>query len=226
VNGVKTLVLDVAPLTERVRNYFNCPTARGAYLENQGGSGSVGSHFERRVFGNEVMTASSMIDQRISEFSLALLEGTGWYKVNYELAEPMTYGKNKGCDFLNKKCMNKKTRTANFPEFCSPLTSRGVSWTGRGYGVCGTNFPEASSDLIDDFDYWKNQTVVVDKFSDNCPMILSSHRTDCENTKYINPGPNLDEYEFRGPGSKAFMGSLARQGDYYSHFGYCFKPKV
>lgn len=55
VNGINTTVLTVAPLTARVRNYFGCSTIEGAYLENQGDSGSKGSHFERRVFFNEVL---------------------------------------------------------------------------------------------------------------------------------------------------------------------------
>ncbi len=54
MNGVKTNVLNLAPLTERLRAHFNCSTLEGAYLENEGGPGSSGSHFERRIFHNEV----------------------------------------------------------------------------------------------------------------------------------------------------------------------------
>ena len=55
VNDINTTVLTLAPLTARIRDYFGCPTAEGAYLENQGDSGSKGSHFERRIFFNEVL---------------------------------------------------------------------------------------------------------------------------------------------------------------------------
>jgi len=54
VNGVSQIVLKVEPLLTKVQDYFDCPTATGAYIEQQGGSGSAGSHFERRVFMNEV----------------------------------------------------------------------------------------------------------------------------------------------------------------------------
>ncbi len=61
------------------------------------------------------MTASAILDMRVSEFSLALLEGTGWYKVNYDLADKMTWGKNKGCDFLILKMfMNTIERCCEF----------------------------------------------------------------------------------------------------------------
>jgi len=55
VNGASVTVLNLSPLTTRIRSHFNCATIEGAYLENEGGSGSAGSHFERRIFYNEVI---------------------------------------------------------------------------------------------------------------------------------------------------------------------------
>lgn len=60
--GISTTVLNLEPLTKRLRDHFNCPTLEGAYLENEGGSGSAGSHFERRIFYNEVKILSSFED--------------------------------------------------------------------------------------------------------------------------------------------------------------------
>jgi len=54
VNGQWISYLNVEPLTSKLRNYFKCPTLEGAYLEDAGSAGSAGSHFERRVFMNEV----------------------------------------------------------------------------------------------------------------------------------------------------------------------------
>lgn len=50
------IYLDVEPLTSRLRSYFGCDSLKGAYLEDEGESGSAGAHFERRVFMNEVNT--------------------------------------------------------------------------------------------------------------------------------------------------------------------------
>ena len=47
------------------------------------------------------------LDQVISEFTLALLEDSGYYKANYYTGGLMQFGKNKGCDFLNSECVNK-----------------------------------------------------------------------------------------------------------------------
>ncbi|VDO35065.1 unnamed protein product [Haemonchus placei] len=35
---------------EEVRRHFNCSTLEGAELENQGGRGTVGAHWEKRIF--------------------------------------------------------------------------------------------------------------------------------------------------------------------------------
>ena len=66
----------------------------GAPLENQGGSGSLGAHWERSVFQNEIMTASDLTERLVfSNLTMALLESTGWYKVNKIYAEALIWGR-------------------------------------------------------------------------------------------------------------------------------------
>ncbi len=48
-------MLNLAPLTSRIRTYFGCNTIEGAYIENEGSAASAGSHWERRIFYNEVI---------------------------------------------------------------------------------------------------------------------------------------------------------------------------
>ena len=40
------------------------------------------------------------------DFTLALLEDSGWYLANYYTGGLMRFGKNRGCKFLNKDCYN------------------------------------------------------------------------------------------------------------------------
>ena len=57
-------------------------------------------------------------EQVISEFTLALLEDTGYYKANYYTGGLMRYGKNKGCKFVNEKCIvNRRTDKSFENEF-------------------------------------------------------------------------------------------------------------
>lgn len=71
-------------------------TLDGAELEDQGGLGSSSSHWEKRVFNDEYMTATSHYWPLKTNLTLALLATTGWYRVNYSVAEPQSFGRHLG----------------------------------------------------------------------------------------------------------------------------------
>jgi hypothetical protein len=221
VNGNNITILNVEPLTTRLRNYFGCSTLEGAYLENEGEAGSVGSHFERRIFNVEYMTASAITDARMTEFSLALLEGTGWYTVNYNMAEPIFWGKGQGCAFVNSLCVNPTTKAANFEEFCSPLASAGCSYHGRSGGYCGAVSTVTDATLEDAFDYWGNNTIMTDVYGDNCPYVRPYLNEDCQDPSYQNNA--LLSTEVYGSGSMCFMGTLYPTGTLKTKTSYCLQ---
>jgi hypothetical protein len=76
------------------RKHFNCPSMDGAPVEDDGGSGSAGSHWEKVVFGNEMMVANTVANPVNSEFTMRLMEDSGWYQINPDMAEPFFWGKN------------------------------------------------------------------------------------------------------------------------------------
>ena len=100
----------------KARQHFNCPSLTGIALENQGGSGSVGSHWESRYFLGDYMISHDYYDVVISDITLALFEDSGNYKVNYYSGGLFKFGKNEGCDFLNKKCIENGALLSR--EFC------------------------------------------------------------------------------------------------------------
>lgn len=172
------------------------------------------------------MTASRLNDARITEFSLALLEGSGWYQVNYTMAEPMTWGKGKGCTFTDGPCVNTAVtpRVAKFSEFCSPLFERGCSWTGREGSMCG-NFGLATSIyLTSPNNWWSNNTIVADSYVDNCPVYQPFSNTDCEDVANIAT-PKIGGSAW-GFGSKCFMGTISTSGSPRPFGSYCFRPTV
>jgi leishmanolysin len=86
------------PVVKHSQNYFNCPSAWGAPLEDNGDEGSAGSHWERITFGNEAMTASDVEGgNAYSTFTLKFLESTGWYLPDYSYAQPFFWGIGEGC---------------------------------------------------------------------------------------------------------------------------------
>lgn len=171
------------------------------------------------------MTASTVLDYRITEFTLSLLEGSGWYQVNYNLAEPITWGKGKGCTFLDTPCIDPNTKMPITKEFCSALTKMGCSWTRRGTASCGSSKIQINNDLASYMDYWGNKTVVTDQFADNCPIYNIYPSLDCENETNLVDS-TLPNQEFYGEGGKCFMGTLAPKGTIMKNFGYCFKAFV
>ena len=54
-------------------------------LEDNGGSGTAGSHWDERYLFNEYMTVVAWSPlQKTTKFTLSLLEDTGWYLVDYD----------------------------------------------------------------------------------------------------------------------------------------------
>ena len=171
------------------------------------------------------MTASAILDSRVTQFTLALLEGSGWYQVDYSLAEPVTYGQNKGCSFLDTPCINSGTYTSSFEEFCSPLGKRGCSWTLRGGSYCGAYSQQTQSGLSSSMNYWGNNTVMNDIFADNCPTFQVFGNLDCEDsTQQITT--RLPNAEFYGYGAKCFLATIHPSGYFSQPSGYCFQKTV
>jgi len=166
-------------------------------MESDGSvTGSQGSHFERRFFNYETMTSGVLHGRRISEFTLALLEGSGWYVPDYKYAEPFWFGKGAGCDFLTKKC---GTSGFNPDEFCTG-TDRGCTPVGRGGGKCTT-----------------------DSKSDGCKFYFPNLDYDCENPDAIDNArfPTREVYG-RDAGSRCFYGNISTLKS-SSYTSFCFK---
>ena len=78
---------------EVARKHFGCPTLAGVELEDDGGSGSAGSHWEKRQMFTEFMCANPSGFQNVkSSLTLALMEDSGWYKANYSAADVLRCG--------------------------------------------------------------------------------------------------------------------------------------
>ena len=105
--GIKRFYLISSNVIKVAKKYFNCSDIDGVELENDGGGGTVGSHWEARILLGEYMCGTTREEEEvISEFTLAYLEDTGYYKANYYTGGLMRFGKNKGCAFIKDKCYN------------------------------------------------------------------------------------------------------------------------
>jgi len=155
IRGVERTVIKTPKVLEVARKYFNCPTITGIELEDQGGMGSALSHWEQRILLGDYMGAVIYQEEMvISEITLALLEDSGWYKINYYTGGLMRFGKNKGCEFIQNNCLDPNYNTQfeneffDYNERYSPSCSAGRQ--SRTYSIMNIY------NYIMDNNYWYN----------------------------------------------------------------------
>jgi leishmanolysin len=94
-------------------------------MENGGGTGSAGAHFEKVTFGDEIMVPDDTLHARFSQLSLAVAADSGWYDVDFLDGDEYTYGRNEGCGMFSNRCVR-----SVITEFCNNV----------GKTTCSDNF--------------------------------------------------------------------------------------
>lgn len=90
-------------LTALLRKHFQCQKSDfGALLHPGPTDDTYSSHWDPLFLQGSLMTPA--IDRfayltLFDSFTLAVLQDTGWYRVNFSSADPYLWGKGKGCDF-------------------------------------------------------------------------------------------------------------------------------
>ena len=131
IRGIQRTLIKTPKVVERARKYFNCDSLEGLELEDQGGTGTSISHWEQRILLGEYMGGIIYQEEMaISEFTLAFLEDSTWYKPKYYTGGLFRFGKNKGCSFIENDCLDNNLET----EFKNEFFDISNSW----YGSCST----------------------------------------------------------------------------------------
>ena len=164
-------------LLEVAKKYFNCDSIEGVELENQGGSGTAGSHWEARILLGEYMNGYAYTEEQvISEFTLAVLEDSGYYKPNYYTGGLMRFGKHKGCEFLEEKCVNSSHQiNSNFEnEFYDTISSGHVIESSCSSGRQSRTYNAwwTQPGLPKQFQYFENENITGYEPADFCPVPL------------------------------------------------------
>ena len=170
---------------QKAQNHFGCSSLASIPLENQGGSGSAGSHWESRYMLGDYMISTDYPDAAISDITLALFEDTGFYKVKEYSGGLFKFGKNKGCSFFSEVCVS--NGVANFEEFC----------TTSGEGKC------SSSRAIKSSCYSSGYST-----ADNCAVAYESHSSSSYYQRHCRYGTASESLEVMGESSFCFMSSL------------------
>ncbi|KAN0050663.1 hypothetical protein ACTA71_003808 [Dictyostelium dimigraforme] len=116
------------------KQHYGCDDITYQELEDFGGSGTAGSHWEARTAGEEYMLGFVSPVMPITDLSFNLLLDSGWYEIVTNSSEPLIWGKGLGCDFVQKPC---SASTWNYQGyFCTENGATSCTGTRMGKGVC------------------------------------------------------------------------------------------
>ena len=169
VNGVKRTLLITSTVRNVAAEHFGCSSLTGIELENQGGEGSIGCHWEARVMLGDYMISTDYPEIVISDITLALFKDSGWYEVNYYSGGLFRFGKGQGCKFLDSFCVT--LGKSNFEwEFCNEKYENICSSNNLNRGICyKKNYP---SRIPSYFQYFGNSFTGGWEPADYCPVAI------------------------------------------------------
>lgn len=210
---------------EKAKSHFNCDSLIGVPLEFNGGAGTNGAHWSKRFMGSDYMIGDSYGENLISEITLALFEDSGWYKVDYTLANLFLFGKNKGCEFLEEDCVspikssnkNFKSRedeikfktgiSSKFSEFCTDTSAPVCSQHNIFRGVCAIRKYDYELPLYEQ--HFNDPSIGgVDRLSERCPIPIEAKRNQNFYGGSCREGKKAYKFEKIGGNSSCFITNI------------------
>ncbi|XDV18581.1 hypothetical protein PO909_024240 [Leuciscus waleckii] len=176
----------------------------GAPLENKDvGSDGLSSHWEARVLQGSIMAAllvePSLI--RIDPITLAALQDTGWYSVNFSRAQSLVWGEGEGSQFGSlSTCHN----SSSF--FCTD-------------GALGCHYL-----------HFHKGECLTDPYLDGCHIFKPlANASECWNKENERSGMNEESGEIYGSDSHCFISNLTRlnhsSSSRASVAGHCYRHR-
>ncbi|CAJ2643108.1 unnamed protein product [Trifolium pratense] len=177
----------------------------GLELEDGGGRGTSGSHWEKRLLMNEIMTGSVDTRSVVSKMTLALLEDSGWYKANYSMADRLDWGRNQGTEFVTSPCNLWKGAY-----HCNTTQYSGCTYNREAEGYCP--ILTYSGDLPQWAQYFPQANKGgQSSLADYCTYFVAYSDGSCTDTNSAR-APDRMLGEVRGSNSRCMASSLVRTG--------------
>ena len=166
-DGSLVSVINTPKVLAVARQHYNCKSLTGIPLENQGSTGSAGSHWESRYMLGDYMISTDYMDNVISDITLALFEDSKIYKVNYYSGGLFKFGKNMGCSFFDKKCIEDGS-TDFKEEFCTKKDEYFCSRSKINKGKCV--IVESSNTIPKRYRYFDDDNLGGFEVANYCPV--------------------------------------------------------
>ena len=104
-------------LLAQAADEFGCSTIEGMELEYNATCNEPGYHWEKRIMYNDIMTTPDARHLNfVSKITLAAMSDSGWYTIVEGSGTNIIWGRNRGCTFLNWKCVSHSGPLSD--EFC------------------------------------------------------------------------------------------------------------
>ncbi|PWU83177.1 putative surface protease GP63 [Trypanosoma cruzi] len=163
------------------------------------------SHWGRRNAKDELM-ASFVVSGYYTAITMALFTDLGYYKANFEMAEPMSWGSGAGCALLTDKCV--KNGATLYPDmFCTDSSDATLRCTSdrQSLGTCAIY---QDDNIPPEFQYFATkQGSKRGAMMEYCPFIAPMNGTGCmDGDEAIMPGSVV------GPSSRCLTGDNLRMG--------------
>jgi len=187
IRGKTTTILTTTNVVAKYREYFGCTTLEGPEIEDEGGTGSAGSHWDRRVLKDELMAASG--GNLLSEMTMAFMEDTGHYTANYAGKDSMTFARGAGCGFVTERCNTPAGGSGTY--WCfeqnNAITSCTKGWNAIGF--CAVETLETAAPAH--FQYFSNPLKSGPQFLDGCPYISAFQNRICTDSSIVASDSDL-----------------------------------
>ena len=159
----------------------------------------------------DYMISTDYPEQAINDITLALLEDTGFYKVNYYSGGLFKFGKNKGCNFFKKKCVIDEQ--PYFDEFC---VNKDELKCGSSRAVKSSCFIKKHSNIPSEYQYFSDKSSGGFIPADYCPVPFEYYKSDDYYPNHCQVGTQNPYGETMGKNSLCFMSSLIPDSSKYS----------
>ncbi|PWV13803.1 putative surface protease GP63 [Trypanosoma cruzi] len=163
------------------------------------------SHWGRRNAKDELM-AGFVVSGYYTAITMALFTDLGYYKANFEMAEPMSWGSGAGCALLTDKCVTDGATL--YPDmFCTDSSDATLRCTSdrQSLGTCAIY---QDDNIPPEFQYFATkQGSRRGAMMECCPFIAPMNGTGCmDGDEAIMPGSVV------GPSSRCLTGENLRMG--------------
>lgn len=204
--ATKTLI--VTPnVVAKAREAFGCGTLEGIELEEYGGSGTAGSHWDKRIMMNDYMTGYVPAEPIWSTITFAALEDSGWYTVDYTLAVAPLFGKIKGCEYFNNKCLVNGVST-DTRLWCDTQASWTCDVFALNKGTCQVSTYSVALPL--EYQYYPTTTLGgSDAYADYCPYRVRYSNGSCRGNSQVT-ATLTNSNDVIGINSRCFESTLVK----------------